>query len=82
VDNQPDDDFLILREKTQDEAEREEEKYRAFLEREVGDLREVVRVDGLGGDEEPAGEHLEDEGVQTKKRRRSHPKQKKTKSSL
>lgn len=52
VDDQAEDDFLIPREKTQDEREREEEEYRAFLEREVGDLREVVSVDGLGNDEE------------------------------
>jgi len=39
------DDFLIPREKTKDEREREEEEYRAFLEREVGDLKELVTVD-------------------------------------
>src|ERR1700735_5494596 len=58
VDNQPEDDFLIPREKTQDEREREEEEYRAFLEREVGDLREVVSVDGLGDEEESVREEV------------------------
>ncbi len=41
-----DDDFLVLREKIKDELEMEEEDYRAFLEREVGDLRELVELDG------------------------------------
>lgn len=40
------DDFLVLREKTKDELEMEEEEYRAFLEREVGNLRELVELDG------------------------------------
>ncbi|KAG5731772.1 Protein kri1 [Termitomyces sp. T112] len=40
-----DEDFLVLREKTQDEEALEEEEYRAFLEREVGgDLRKLVDV--------------------------------------
>lgn len=41
-----DDGFLIPREKTKDEAEKEEEEYRAFLEREVGgDLKDLVTID-------------------------------------
>lgn len=52
ADNQDEHDFLIPREKTQDERQREEEEYRAFLEREVGDLREVVSVDGLEDEEQ------------------------------
>ena len=56
VDSQVEDDFLIPREKTQDEREREEEEYRVFLEREVGDLREVVSVDGFGNDEDSVKE--------------------------
>lgn len=53
------DGFLVPREKTKDEIEREEEEYRAFLEREVGeDLSELVTVetdaagvwDGTGAD--------------------------------
>ncbi|KAI0628411.1 KRI1-like family C-terminal-domain-containing protein [Trametes polyzona] len=40
------DDFLVPREKTKDEIEREEEEYRAFLQREVGeDLTGLVTVD-------------------------------------
>uniref|UniRef100_A0A0W0FBD4 Kri1-like C-terminal domain-containing protein n=1 Tax=Moniliophthora roreri TaxID=221103 RepID=A0A0W0FBD4_MONRR len=43
------DNFLVPREKTKDELEREEEEYREFLEREVGsDLRELVTVDSNG----------------------------------
>jgi len=40
------DDFLIAREKTKDELAMEAEEYRAFLEREVGDLKNLVSVDG------------------------------------
>jgi protein KRI1 len=41
-----DDDLLILRERTKDELEKEEEEYRAFLQREVGeDLENLVTVE-------------------------------------
>ena len=76
VENQPEDDFLIPREKTQDEREREEEEYRAFLEREVGDLREVVSIDGGDGDEESVREQVlenedqKDTQVQKKKKKK------------
>ena len=80
VDNQAEDDFLIPREKTQDEREREEEEYRAFLEREVGDLREVVSVDGLGNDEKSVKEEVvenEDEkATQVEKKRKKAKKAK------
>ena len=54
-----DDDFLVLREKIKDELEMEEEDYRAFLEREVGDLRELVELDG---DAQPAPQACQEEG--------------------
>jgi hypothetical protein len=39
--------LLTLREKTKDELEREEEDYRAYLEREVGSVKDLLRlVDG------------------------------------
>lgn len=75
VDNQAEDDFLIPREKTQDEREREEEEYRAFLEREVGDLREVVSVGSLENDEESVKEEVvenedgKDKQVEKKKKK-------------
>ena len=75
VDNQAEDDFLIPREKTQDEREREEEAYRAFLEREVGDLREVVSVDGLGNDEESVKEEaVENEDKHGEKKKKKSKK--------
>ena len=81
VDDQAEDDFLIPREKTQDEREREEEEYRAFLEREVGDLREVVSVDGLGNEEESVkeevGENEDEKDTQVGKKK----KRKKTKKA-
>ncbi|KAK7052808.1 Kinetochore protein Spc24 [Paramarasmius palmivorus] len=45
-DEEEGDDFLIPREKTKDELDREEEEYREFLQREVGnDLNDLVTVD-------------------------------------
>lgn len=82
VDDQAEDDFLIPREKTQDEREREEEEYRSFLEREVGDLREVVSVDGLGNEEESVKEEVvenedeKDTQVGKKKKRKKTKKAK------
>lgn len=44
------DDILVLREKTRDEQELEEEEYRTFLEREVGDdLHALVSDDEVQG---------------------------------
>ena len=83
VDDQAEDDFLIPREKTQDEREREEEEYRAFLEREVGDLREVVSVDGLGNDEsvEEVVENDDGKDMQVeKKKKKKNLKKKKDKA--
>ena len=81
VDSQVEDDFLIPREKTQDEREREEEEYRAFLEREVGDLREVVSVDGLGSDEESMKEEVveNEDGKDTQAKKKKKKKTKKAK---
>lgn len=36
--------LLTLRERSKDELERQEEEYRAYLEREVGDLESLVRT--------------------------------------
>ena len=69
------DDFLIPREKTQDEREREEEEYRAFLEREVGDLKDLVTVDGDDVSEEEVKEeetkNEEDENEKKTKKKKS-----------
>lgn len=67
------DDFLIPREKTQDEQEQEEEEYRAFLEREVGDLKELVTVDVDDVSEKEKKEEeveSEEEGDETKKKKK------------
>jgi len=71
------DDFLIPREKTQDEREREEEEYRAFLEREVGDLKELVTVDVDDVTEEEMKEEEgknEEEGDKEKKKKKKSKK--------
>lgn len=45
--DEDEDELLVPREKTKDELEREEEEYRAFLEREVGqDLKTLVTIEG------------------------------------
>ncbi|KAI6131261.1 KRI1-like family C-terminal-domain-containing protein [Pisolithus croceorrhizus] len=45
-DDDDEDDFLVPRSRTQDEIEKEEEEYKAFLEREVGEeLRELITGD-------------------------------------
>ncbi|XP_006461453.1 hypothetical protein AGABI2DRAFT_143340 [Agaricus bisporus var. bisporus H97] len=57
-DDQNDDDLLVLREKTKDERKQEEEDYRAFLEREVGDLQEIIGVkeEDAVGEQDGVGE--------------------------
>ncbi|KIM36770.1 hypothetical protein M413DRAFT_31398 [Hebeloma cylindrosporum] len=66
------DDFLIPREKTQDERQREEEEYRAFLEREVGDLKELVTVNvGDVSEEEIKEEDVKNEEEKKKKKKKS-----------
>ncbi|TFY50735.1 hypothetical protein EVJ58_g10912, partial [Rhodofomes roseus] len=69
-----DDGFLVPREKTKDETEREEEEYRQFLEREVGaDLKEIVTLDTgvAGGLEEPELEpEIKEEGKEKKKKKK------------
>lgn len=74
-DNAEGDDFLIPREKTQDEREKEEEEYRVFLEREVGDLRDLVSVDGHSDEEErqdkeETKENEKEEGADGKKKKK------------
>ncbi len=68
-----DDDFLVPREKTKDEIEREGEEYRAFLEREVGhDLAEIIKVeDGAGAVDGVEGDVDEEEEEKPKKKKKS-----------
>ncbi|KAJ3562427.1 hypothetical protein NP233_g9583 [Leucocoprinus birnbaumii] len=67
-----DDDLLVLREKTKDEQEREEEEYRAYLEREVGDLKGIIGVDEA--DDEPAVDAAEGDDKKTKKKKQKKAK--------
>lgn len=71
--------MLVPREKTKDEVEREEEEYREFLKREVGEnLGELIRVekDGDGGVLDVKEEEVEEEeeGKGKKKKRKSKEK--------
>lgn len=75
-------DFLVPREKTKDEAEREEEEYRQFLEREVGeDLKDIVTLETseLGGDEASEVE-VKAEGKEKKKKKKKKKQIKEKKS--
>ena len=67
-----DDDFLVPREKTKDEIEKEEEEYRQFLEREVGeDLKEIVTLETSSlADEEGGAHQIKEEETGKKKRKR------------
>jgi protein KRI1 len=65
-----DDDFLVPREKTKDDQEHEEEEYRAFLEREVGDLKNIIGGDNISLKVEGELENNDDGDVQRKKKKR------------
>ncbi|KAL1744835.1 KRI1-like family C-terminal-domain-containing protein [Schizophyllum fasciatum] len=68
------DDLLVPREKTKDELEREEEEYRTFLEREVGeDLSHLVSLEAAASTSEPAKE-AEDESPKKKKKKEKKEK--------
>jgi len=77
ADERDDDDLLIPREKTKDEMEKEEEEYREFLAREVGeDLEGLVTIeeDVIGAREVEQDEPRNEEG---KKKKKSKNKEKK-----
>ncbi|TBU36557.1 KRI1-like family C-terminal-domain-containing protein, partial [Dichomitus squalens] len=68
------DDLLVPREKTKDDIEREEEEYRAFLEREVGqDLAKIITVDDDVGQADGV-DVKEEEADEPKKKRRKREK--------
>ena len=78
-----DDDFLVPREKTKDEIEREEEEYRQFLEREVGeDLKEIVTLEtGTLAGADDSDVEVKVEGKEEKKRKKKDTKEKKNKEA-
>ena len=73
------DDLLVPREKTKDEIEREEEEYRAFLEREVGqDLAEIITIDEGQGEASSAGVKEEEEKAESKKKKKGKKEKEKS----
>jgi protein KRI1 len=69
-----DDELLVSREKTRDEIEQEEEEYREFLEREVGqiaDIKELITVE-----EGVERVHVEGEGDTSMPRKKDKKKKK------
>lgn len=74
--DEDEDELLIPREKTKDEVEREEEEYREFLEREVGqDLRTLVTIEP-GEGTRVEGADAEGEGRKKKKGKKERKKEK------
>lgn len=77
TEREDDDDFLVPREKTKDELEREEEEYRAFLEREVGEeLKEIVTVESTS-----AMVDIQDEADQKEAKKKNKKNKTKAKKS-
>ncbi|KAI0785892.1 KRI1-like family C-terminal-domain-containing protein [Abortiporus biennis] len=67
-DEDDEDDVLVLREKTKDELEQEEEEYKEYLQREVGeDLKDLITVDV---DEEHVVKVEADEGEGKKEKKK------------
>ncbi|KAJ7125265.1 KRI1-like family C-terminal-domain-containing protein [Mycena epipterygia] len=73
VEGDEEEEWLVPREKTMDEVAREEAEYRSFLEKEVGNLRDLVDV---GGDIVVTDPAQEDESG-TKKKKKKKEKQNK-----
>ncbi|KAJ6590018.1 KRI1-like family C-terminal-domain-containing protein [Mycena vulgaris] len=71
VEGDEEEDWLVPREKTMDEVAREEEEYRTFLEKEVGDLRDLVDV---GGDSAVVEQLQEEESGSKKKKKKKEKK--------
>lgn len=75
--DEEEDDLLVLREKTKDEVEHEEEEYREFLQREVGeDLGELIRVDADEGGLGRAKDEVEEAEAGTTEKKRKRKKEK------
>jgi protein KRI1 len=76
-------ELLQLREKTRDEAEQEEDEYRAFLEREVGaDLRGLISLDDGVAEPKAAPEpEGEPESKEERKKRKKEEKKKEKKKA-
>ena len=66
--------LFTLREKTKDEIAQEEEEYRKYLEREVGDLKGLVEIDAV--EEEAVEESDEADGEEEKKKKKKKKKAK------
>lgn len=78
-DEDEEDDLLILREKTKDELEHEEEEYRDFLQREVGeDLGELIMLDADEGELGRVKDEAEESEEETVEKKRKRKKEKKT----
>jgi protein KRI1 len=62
------DDLLVPREKTKDELQLEEEEYKSFLEREVGDINTLLG-EAQGGNESEHGQEQDKRRKKEKKKR-------------
>ncbi|THH18677.1 hypothetical protein EW146_g2348 [Bondarzewia mesenterica] len=72
--------LFTLREKTQDEIAQEEEEYRKYLEREVGDLKGLVEVEKVEVEVEAGHENTDDKADKKKKKKNGDAEEKEKKS--
>ncbi|KIJ66021.1 hypothetical protein HYDPIDRAFT_110144 [Hydnomerulius pinastri MD-312] len=83
--DEDEDDLLVPRSRTRDEIELQEEEYKAFLEREVGEsLRELVTVDAVAeaGDRTVQGGEGEDDAEGKKKKKKGKKEREKEKEDM
>ncbi|TEB38070.1 hypothetical protein FA13DRAFT_1785905 [Coprinellus micaceus] len=74
------DDFLVPREKTRDEVELEEEEYKTFLEKHVGDdLKDIIQIEPRTAEEEEGSQADEEEDGEKRKDTKKKDKKKKDK---
>lgn len=84
VDDNGDDGMFILREKTKDDVEREEEDYQEYLRQEVGeDIRDLISIDGDANPikvEDASGEEAGEAAPKAKKKQKRNKGKEKQKS--
>ncbi|KAF8627768.1 hypothetical protein AX17_006133 [Amanita inopinata Kibby_2008] len=74
-DEEDDVGFLVRRDKTKDELEREEEEYRAFLEKEVGvDLQDLITVEKIELGDDALLDKSPEVGIDGKEKRKKKKK--------
>jgi len=76
VDGGEDGDLLVMREKTRDEIQQEEQEYRTFLQREVGDDLETLLVGDERLAESTKGESEKEKAASGRKKKKHRDQEK------